>query len=134
MADIVRTRIREQIRHSELRINKSWVEAQNSVAMENPVDRAPMYGKPTMAEFGASGCVPCDMMQTILDKLRKKFPGRLNVVFVHVREKPIMGSRFGIRSISVRVFFDNNGKEVFRHKGFMGETDIDRVFKKIGVS
>jgi len=36
-----------------------------------------------MAEFGATGCVPCDMMQPILNTLRKEFPEKLNVVFVH---------------------------------------------------
>ena len=130
---MVRTRIREQIRHSELRINKSWVEAQYGVAMENPVDRARMSGKPTMAEFGASGCVPCDMMQPILENLRKKFPDRLNVLFVHVQEDPIMGARFGIQSIPVQVFFDKDGREVFRHTGFYAETEVLKQLTKMGV-
>ena len=97
------------------------------------MDRARMSGKPTMAEFGASGCVPCDMMQPILDNLRKKFPDRLNVVFVHVREDPIMGARFGIRSIPVQVFFDNKGKEVFRHAGFYPEKEVLKQLGKMGV-
>ena len=36
-------------------------------------------------EFGATGCIPCDMMQPILENLRKSFKDRLNVIFVHVR-------------------------------------------------
>ena len=46
------------------------------------------------------------MMQPILDKLRKDFPEKLNVVFVHVREEQILASRYGIRSIPVQVFDD----------------------------
>jgi len=32
------------------------------------------------------------------------------------------------------VFYDKNGEEVFRHVGFMGEADIDRIFEKMGVN
>ena len=42
--------------------------------------------------------------------------------------------RFGIRAIPTQIFFDKQGKEVYRHVGFMGEAEIDRVFKKMGVT
>lgn len=41
--------------------------------------------------------------------------------------------RFGIRAIHTQIFFDKEGKEVHRHEGFMGEADIDRIFKEMGV-
>lgn len=41
--------------------------------------------------------------------------------------------RFGIRAIPTQIFFNEEGKEVHRHEGFMGEADIERVFKKMGV-
>jgi thiol-disulfide isomerase/thioredoxin len=103
------------------------------LAGDNPVDRARRSGKPTIVEFGAKGCIPCDMMQPILDKLRKDYPQKLNVVFVHVGEEQILSSRYGIRSIPVQVFFDNKGKEVFRHTGFFPEEDIMVQLKKMGV-
>jgi thioredoxin 1 len=92
-----------------------------------------MSGKPTMVEFGATGCIPCDMMKPILDKLRKNYPDRLNVVFVHVRENQILGARFGIQSIPVQVFYDRNGEEVFRHVGFYAEADVLKQLVKLGV-
>lgn len=85
-----------------IRINRDWVKTQYALAMDNPVDRARISGKPTMVEFGAKGCVPCDMMQPILERLRKKYHGKLNVVFVHVGERRVLGVRFGIRSIPVQ--------------------------------
>ena len=117
----------------DIRINSQWVEKQYALAMNNPVDRARRSGKPTIVEFGAIGCVPCDMMQPILDKLRKNHADRLNVVFVNVREDQILGSRFGIRSIPVQVFYDRNGKEVFRHVGFFAEAEVDKQLKKMGL-
>lgn len=117
----------------KLRINANWVEVQNLVAMDNPVDKARRSGKPTMVEFGATGCVPCDMMQPILDNLRKSYPDKLNVVFVHVREEQVLAARYDIRSIPVQAFFDATGKEVFRHVGFFAEADVKKQLAHIGV-
>jgi thiol-disulfide isomerase/thioredoxin len=116
-----------------LRVNKDWVELQSRVALDNPVDKARLSGKPTMVEFGAAGCIPCDMMQPILDKLRKDYPQKLNVVFIHVGEEQILAARYGIRSIPVQVFYDARGKEVFRHVGFYAEKDVLEQLKKAGL-
>jgi thiol-disulfide isomerase/thioredoxin len=118
---------------ADIRVNMEWVKAQLALARDNLVDNARMSGKPTMVEFGATGCIPCDMMQPILDKLRKKYSDRLNVVFVHVRENQVLGARFGIRSIPVQVFFDKNGQEVFRHVGFYPEVEVLKQLAKLGV-
>jgi thiol-disulfide isomerase/thioredoxin len=118
----------------DLRINQVWVEAQNRLATDNPVDQARGSGKPTMAEFGATGCVPCDMMQPILDGLRKDYPEKLNVVFVHVGEEQVLAARYGIRSIPVQVFFDAEGREVFRHVGFFAQDDVNRQLAQMGVA
>jgi len=96
-----------------LRINDKWADAQSRLALDNPVEKARRSGMPTMVEFGATGCVPCDMMQPILDKLRKNYSKKLNVVFIHVGEEQILASRYGIRSIPVQVFFDTKGTKCF---------------------
>lgn len=114
-------------------VNGEWVKSQYAFARDNPVDKARTSGRPTLIEFGASGCVPCDMMQPILDKLRKNYAERLNVVFVHVGEEKILAARFGIRAIPVQVFFDRQGKEVFRHEGFFAEAEVNKVLAKMGV-
>lgn len=76
---------------------------------------------------------PCDMMQPILNNLRKKYPGKLNVVFVHVRENQVLGVRFGTRAIPVQVFFDRNGEEIFRHEGFLPQEKVMEVISRMGV-
>ena len=118
----------------DIRVNKEWVMKQNAQAMDNPVDIARRSGKPTLVEFGATGCRPCDMMQPILDNLKKKYKDRINVIFVHVGEQQILGARFGIRSIPVQAFFDKTGKEVFRHEGFYPQTEIEKKLAAMGVS
>ena len=41
--------------------------------------------------------------------------------------------RFGIRAIPTQIFFDKEGKEVYRHEGFLSEEEIVRRFKDMGV-
>ena len=118
---------------ANLRINEGWVKMQNVLAMDNPVDQARQSGKPTMVEFGAAGCAPCDMMQPVLENLRKNYPEKLNIVFVHVGEEQVLAARYGIRSIPVQVFFDATGKEAFRHVGFFAESEVTKQLARMGV-
>jgi thioredoxin 1 len=130
----VRTYIHDLGQRHQIRINEKWLDVQYKRMTDNPVDKARLSGKPTMVEFGADGCVPCDMMQPILDKLKKKFPDTLNIVFLHVRENQVLAGRYGIQSIPVQAFFDANGQEVFRHTGFYPEEAVTKQLKKMGVA
>jgi thioredoxin 1 len=60
--------------------------------------------------------------------MRKDFPDSLNVIFVHVGKEQMLAARFSIRSIPVQVFYDANGKEVFRHTGFLAK---DKVYSQL---
>lgn len=117
----------------DLRLDSEWVKKNYELAIDNPVEKARGAGIPSMVEFGASGCKPCDMMQPILEKFRKKYEGKLNVVFLHVGEQQILGARYGIRTIPVQAFYDKDGKEVHRHVGYYPEADVEGVLSKMGV-
>ena len=96
--------------------------------------RATGAGKATMAQFGATGCVPCEMMQPILAELLKKHQDRLNVVFIHVGEEQILAAGYGISSIPVQMFFDASGRKIFRHTGFLAVEEIDQQLKDMGAT
>ena len=114
-------------------VSASWVKEQAALARDNPVDKARMSGKPSIVDFGATGCRPCDMMAPILVDLKKRYEGKLNVLFVHVRTEQILAARYGIQGIPVQVFFDKEGKEVFRHTGFFPQDEIEKKLKAMGV-
>ena len=130
----VRTYILELGRQISIQVDAKWVEKQNLSAKDNPVDRARSSGKPTLVEFGATGCVPCDMMQPVLENLRKKYQDRLNILFIHVGEEQLLGARYGITSIPVQAFFDRLGKEVFRHTGFFAQVEVEKQLAEMGVN
>ncbi|MCM8768367.1 MAG: thioredoxin family protein [Candidatus Omnitrophica bacterium] len=125
--------IRNLSRLLPVEVNAAWTRQQVTLAKDNPVDRARASGLPTLVDFGADGCLPCDMMSPILETIKTAYAGKLNVVFVHVRQEPILSARYGIQSIPVQIFFDKNGQEVFRHTGFLAQPEIEKKLAEIGV-
>lgn len=111
----------------------NWVEEEAKLALDNPVDKARASGKPSLVDFGSTGCRPCEMMAPILETLKTKYEGKANILFVHVREEQVLASRYAIRSIPVQVFFDKTGKEVYRHVGFYPQEEIEKRMKDLGV-
>jgi thiol-disulfide isomerase/thioredoxin len=124
----------ELARGKNIQIQSSWARKNCALARDNPVDRARTSGKPTLVEFGATGCTGCDMMQPILSDLEKRFFGRMNVVFVHVHHFPLLASRYRINLIPVQAFFDKTGREVFRHVGFYPQAEVEKKLSEIGVN
>ena len=93
----------------------------------------PVKGVVTMIDLGAEKCVPCKMMAPIMAKLEKAYAGRAAIVFIDVWKNEEQAGRFGIRAIPTQVFFNEKGKEVYRHVGFMSEEDIVAQLEKMGV-
>jgi thiol-disulfide isomerase/thioredoxin len=128
-ADYIRT-IGKKIK---INVSAPWLKKQAALTLDNPVDKARNSGKPSLADFGATGCVPCDMLAPILKDLEAKYKDKLNVLFVHVREKQILAARYGVETIPVQIFFDKTGKEVFRHVGFWPQAEIEKKLAEMGV-
>jgi len=116
-----------------IEVSAAWVKEQAALAKDNLVDKARASGRPSLVDFGASGCRPCDMMAPILETLKKKHEGKANVLFVQVREEQVLAARYGVQSIPVQVFFDKDGKEVFRHVGFFPQDEIEKKLAEMGV-
>ncbi|MGB5156327.1 thioredoxin family protein [Desulfobacterium sp. N47] len=102
-------------------------------AEKDPVNNIPAKGMVTMIDLGATSCIPCKMMAPVLEKMEKKYAGKAVVHFYDVWKDREPAIRFGIRAIPTQIFFDKEGKEVYRHLGFMEEADIIRQFDKMGV-
>ena len=93
----------------------------------------PLKGMVTMIDLGAKKCIPCKMMAPILVKLEKQFEGKAAIVFIDVWEHNEQAKRFGIRAIPTQIFFNEDGREIYRHVGFMDEKAIINQLKKMGV-
>jgi len=131
--DAVDSHVRTLGRRVTIEVSSAWAKQQAVLAQDNPVDKARASGKPSVVDFGAKGCIPCDKLAPILETLRTKYEARANVVFVSVREEQVLAARYGIQSIPVQIFFDKQGKEVFRHVGFYPQEAIEKQLAEMGV-
>jgi len=93
----------------------------------------PNKGIVTMIDLGAKTCIPCKMMVPILEKIEKDYKGKAAIIFIDVWKNRDQAERFGIRAIPTQIFFDKQGKKVYRHVGFMSEKAIVNQLKKMGV-
>jgi len=89
---------------------------------------------PRLLELGADKCVPCKMMQPVLAELRQEYTGKLQVDFIDVWKDPSAGEPYGVRAIPMQIFFDADGKEIYRHTGFYPKEEILATFREYGVA
>jgi len=88
---------------------------------------------PKLIDLGADKCIPCKMMKPILEELKASYAGKLDVEIIDVWENPKEADKYGIRIIPTQIFFDPEGKEFYRHEGFMSKEDILNTFKQKGM-
>ena len=88
---------------------------------------------PKLLDLGAGKCIPCKMMAPILEGLKTEYAGKMEVQFVDVWLDPGAGKQYGVEMIPTQIFYDADGKELFRHTGFFGKEDILGKWKELGV-
>lgn len=89
----------------------------------------------TFIELGSVKCVPCKMMQPVMDEIEKEYAGQVRIVFhdVWTEEGRPYAEQYGIRAIPTQIFLDKTGKEYFRHTGFFPKENLVKILEKQGV-
>lgn len=117
--------------------NSPKKEAQNTPVASNSFSATNVVAQekalPRLVDLGAGKCIPCKMMAPILEDLKKTLAGKLDVEFIDVLENPEAGKKYEINVIPTQIFYDAQGKELFRHEGFFGKEDILGKWKALGV-
>lgn len=114
-----------------------WMAHSACAQADSPViPEVPVKGMVTMVDLGAKKCIPCKMMEPILNEVEKEYEGRAAIIFIDVWQKQNQEyiRRFGIRGIPTQIFFDKDGNEIERHVGFMDKKGIVTRLDKLGVS
>ncbi len=89
-------------------------------------------GLPKLVDVGADKCIPCIKMAPILDKLKADFAGKMDVQFVDAWKNRQEAGKYGIRIIPTQIFFDPDGRELYRHVGFYGREEILGKWQQLG--
>ena len=87
---------------------------------------------PQLIDLGAKKCIPCKMMAPILEELAQTHADQFTTIFYDVWENQERAQQFGIRSIPTQIFLSPDGKELFRHQGYISKEDILKKWKELG--
>jgi thioredoxin 1 len=104
---------------------------QPSVA--SPTVPAISLALPKLLDLGSDKCVPCKAMAPILEEMKKEYAGKLNIEFIDVWKNPDVAQKEMVEIIPTQIFYDANGKELFRHTGFFSKEDMLSKWKELGV-
>lgn len=105
----------------------------NSPAIANEATTTQTTGVPRMVDLGADKCIPCKEMAPILIELKREYAGKATIDFIDVWKNSQAGAPYGVRIIPTQIFFDREGKEVWRHEGFLSKADIVAKLKELEV-
>ena len=97
------------------------------------LDEALSNGKPTLAEFGSSTCIPCKQMKPILEELAVEYEGKMNVVIIEVYEQMELARYFRIVAVPTQIVFDSEGKMVNQHVGLWPKEEIVSQLEKMDI-
>ena len=86
--------------------------------------------KVTFIEVGADKCIPCKAMQPIMTEIAREYMGKIQVVFYDVWKFPAYARKYGVQVIPTQVFFNPEGKEIFRHTGIFPKEDIIAMLRE----
>jgi thioredoxin 1 len=89
---------------------------------------------PKLLDLGSKQCIPCKKMAPILAELTKEYAGRFDVEFIDVwlKENEAAAEKHGIKLIPTQIFFGTDGKELWRHEGFLSKEAILGKWKELG--
>jgi thioredoxin 1 len=83
---------------------------------------------PTLVDFYATWCVPCQQMHPILDQLKNKMGGLIRVVKIDVDKNQEVASKFKVRSVPTLILF-RKGEIVWRQAGGMDVRSLEQKIK-----
>ena len=102
-------------------------------AEETTQDSVETKPKITFLELGSLTCIPCKMMEAVLESIKEKYGDQIEVIFHDVKEDKKIAAKYKIKMIPTQIFLDENGKEIHRHVGFYPEEMVDEFLQKQGL-
>jgi thioredoxin 1 len=72
-------------------------------------------------------------MKPVMEQVRKKYGSQVEVTFHDVRRDYAVAHKYRVLLIPTQVFLNADGREVFRHEGFLPFVKVEEVLRQMGV-
>lgn len=80
---------------------------------------------PAIIDFYASWCGPCKKLSPIMEKLSKKYEGKVNFYKIDVDKSSDLANTLNIKAIPTLIFLKDSLSSVIIMEGFMSETELE---------
>ncbi len=71
---------------------------------------------PTLVDFFATWCGPCQTMSPVLDELKKTYSDQIRIIKIDVDKNPVLADQFKIRGVPTLILF-KEGKVLWKESG-----------------
>lgn len=85
--------------------------------------------KPILLDFYADWCGPCQSLLPVVEKLAKKYEGKVHIQKVNVDRFPALAQKFNVRSIPA-LFLIQNQKILEQTKGYQSEAALEAMISR----
>ena len=89
-------------------------------------------GKPLLLELGSTSCGGCRDMARTLYVIKRDHP-QSGIYFVDIKSERYVARQYGIRMMPTQVILDGEGREIDRHVGVTGTTELIAKLRRLGV-
>jgi thioredoxin len=86
-------------------------------------------GKPVFVDFYAPWCGPCRTMMPMVDELKTKYQGKINIVKVNVDASKKLVKEMKIMGVPYLVLY-NGGKAVYTKNGLTARDELEKAFQQ----
>lgn len=80
-----------------------------------------------IAKFSSTWCVPCRIMEPMIERVGKQFEDKAKVISIDVEDEPDLATKYKIRNIPTILYF-KNGEIKDKSVGSITESDfVNRI-------
>jgi thioredoxin 1 len=88
---------------------------------------------PRLVEIGAGKCEACKKMAPVIEGIKTDFSGELQVKSIDVFEDKQAARKYRYRLIPTQIVLDGEGRELWRHVGYIPREQLLTRMKELGV-
>ena len=108
------------VRNGDTGAENAAVSNQESVVLHQMVSN----GKPSIVDFTASWCGPCQRMKPIFYSLADDFKDEYNFISIDIDENPELANKYQVQAVPTFVFLDADGNEGNRITGMISNEEF----------